>query len=196
MSEIKIAEVIQSSTSSFIAECYELYEIPAFGSLVKTSGNSVEIYGVVAQAGTSGIEPGRRPVARGKDETTAEAVYQTSPQLLKLLRSEFTVLVVGYSNKEKIYQYLPPQPARIHGFVYSCTPDEVKQFTSSFGFLNLLANTGQEATGDEMIAAVVRETSRIHDNPHDFMVGAGKALASLLGGDYQRLRTILGRITL
>jgi hypothetical protein len=196
MNETKIAEVIQSSTASFIAECYELYEIPAFGSLVKTSVNSMDIFGVVAQAGTSGIEPGRRPVARGKDETTAEAVYQTSPQLLKLLRSEFTVGVVGYSIKDKIYQYLPPQPARIHSFVYSCTPDEVKQFAASFGFLSLLTNTVQAATGDEMIAAVVREMSRVQDNPHEFMVGAGKALSSLLGGDYQRLRTIIGRITL
>ena len=196
MNENKIAEVIQSSTASFIAECYELYEIPSFGSLVKTSVDSNEIFGVVALAGTGGIEPGRRPVARGKDEKTPNAVYQTSPQLLKLLRSEFTAVVVGYSNNGKIYQYLPPQPAHIHGFVYSCTPEEVKQFAASFGFINLLTNTGQAGNSDEMIATVLREMSRVQDNPHDFLVGAGKALASLLGGDYQRLRNIIGRITL
>jgi len=194
--ENKLAEVIQSSTSSYVAECYELYTIPAFGSLVKTTHNSIEIFGVVSQAGTSGIEPGRRPVARGKDETTPEAVYQSSPQLLKLLRSEFTVLVVGHSIKNKIYQFLPPQPARIHSFVYACTPDEIKQFALSFGFLNHILNVGKELNNDEMIAAVLREMSGAQDNPYEFLVAAGKTLASLLGGDYQHLRTILGRITL
>jgi len=194
MNEMKVAEVIESSTSSFIAECYELYEIPAFGSLVKTTADSTEIYGVVAQAGTAGIEPGRRPVARGKEEKTPEAVYQSSPQLLKLLRSEFTVLVVGYAAGGKIFRHLPPQPARIHGFVFTCSPDEVKNFSVSFGFLSHLLNAGQEINSDEMIAAVVREMSRAQDNPREFLVGAGKELASLLGADYQRLRTILGRI--
>src|SRR5512136_1745692 len=88
-SETKIAEIIEASTAQYTAQSYELYEIPPLGSLVKTG----DIYGIVCFAGTSGIEPGRKPVARGKDEASEEAVYQSSPQLLKLLRSEFTASV-------------------------------------------------------------------------------------------------------
>jgi hypothetical protein len=33
-----------------------------------------------------------------------------------------------------------------------------------------------------------------HDNPHAFLIGAGKELAALLGQDYARLKAILERI--
>jgi hypothetical protein len=190
----KIGEVIESTTASFIAEAYELYDLPPFGSLVKITDPSAEIYGIVCQAGTASIEPGRRPIARGKDEASEEAVYQTSPQLMKLLRSEFTVLVVGYASDEKIYQYLPPKPAHIHAFVYLCSADEVKQFSQSFDFLGLLVTANAQVPAEELIAAVLREMSLVQDDPRAFLVAAGKSLTTLLGGDYQRLRAILGRL--
>ena len=190
----KIGEVIESTTTGFIAEAYELYDLPSFGSLVKITDPSAEIYGIVCQAGTASIEPGRRPIARGKDEVSEEAVYQTSPQLLKLLRSEFTVLVVGYARDGKIYQYLPPKPARIHAFIHPCSADEVKRFSQSFDFLNLLVAANAQVPAEELIAAVMREMSRVQDDPRAFLVAAGKSLTMLFGGDYQRLRAILGRL--
>jgi hypothetical protein len=190
----KIAEVIESTTTGFIAEAYELYNLPPFGSLVKIVEPPAEIYGIVCQAGTASIEPGRRPIARGKDEASEEAVYQTSPQLMKLLRSEFSVLVVGYARDGKIYQYLPPKPAHIHAFIYPCSPEEVKRFSQSFDFLGLLVAANSQVPAEELIAAVLREMSRIQDDPRVFLVNAGKSLTTLLGGDYQRLRAILGRL--
>ena len=60
--------------------------MPPLGALVKTTDAPVELYGIVYHAETTGIEPGRRPIARGKDEKTEEAIYQSNPQLLKLLQ--------------------------------------------------------------------------------------------------------------
>ena len=51
---------------------------------------------------SASVEPGRRPIARGRDEASEEAVYQSSPQLARLLRSEFTALVVGYADPLRI----------------------------------------------------------------------------------------------
>ena len=132
----KIAEVIEASTAQFTAQCYELYGLPPLGSLVRTG----DIYGIVGHAETASLEPGRRPIARGKDEASEEGVYQSSPQLLKLLRSEFTAVVTGYRGGDKIYQNLPPQPARIHGFVYLCQPEEARKFSRPYDFLNILIN--------------------------------------------------------
>jgi hypothetical protein len=190
----KIGEVIESTTTGFIAEAYELYNLPPFGSLVKIDEPSAEIYGIVSQAGTASIEPGRRPIARGKDAGSEEAVYQTSPQLMKLLRSEFSVLVVGYAHNGKICQYLPSKPAHIHAFVYLCSTDEVRQFSQSFDFLGLLVAANTQVPIEELIAAVLREMSRVQDDPRAFLVAAGKSLTTLLGGDYQQLRAILGRL--
>ena len=143
----KIAEVIEASTTQFAAQCYELYELPPLGSLVRTGA----IYGIVGHAETAGLEPGRKAIARGRDEITEEAVYLSSPQLTKLLKSEFTTMVVGYQDGEKLYQYLPPWPARIHGFVYLWQADEIRDFSRSFGFLNILANASLPIPTEELM---------------------------------------------
>jgi len=186
----KIAEVIEASTAQFAAQAYELYGLPPLGSLVRTG----DIYGIVGYALTAGLEPGRKPIARGKDEASEEAVYESSPQLAKLLRSEFTAAAVGYKNGDKLYQYLPPQPARIHSFVYLCQPDEVKEFSRSFGFLNILANAALPIPPEELIAAALRQMAKAQEDSRAFLVAAGKELANLLSSDFVRLKNILGRL--
>ena len=190
----KIGEIIESTSTEFKAECYELNAIPALGSLVKVTEPGQEIFGIVCQSSTTGIEPGRRPVARGKDEKSEEAVYQSSPQLTKLLRSEFQVLVVGHKLDGKIYQYLPSKPVHIHAFVDVCSYEEIKEFCQSFDFLSILVNNHVQIPVEEVVAASLREISKTQTNPHAFLVAAGKSLTTLLSGDYHRLRTILARL--
>ncbi len=196
MAEVeRVGEVIEASTTGFVAQCYELYQSPPLGSLVKTRDMPVELYGIVYNATTTSLEPGRRPIARGRDETTEEAIYRSSPQLMKLLRSEFSALVVGHRQEsDKICHYLPPKPARIHAFVYLCTSDEVKEFSQSFDFLNILINTRLPIPADEIVAAALRQMSQAQDDRHNFLVAAGKELAILLSGQYNQLKAILGRI--
>ena len=192
----RVGEVIEASTTDFTAQCYELYQSPPLGSLVKTKDSSVESYGIVYNATTTSLEPGRRPIARGKDEASEAAIYQQSPQLLKLLRSEFSALVVGHREGDKLYQYLPPQPARIHSFVFQCPPEEVKEFSQSFAFLNILLNTSLPVSTDELIAACLRQMSQAHEDPNAFLVAAGKELAILLSGEFKQLKTILEKVRL
>jgi len=195
MAEVqRVGEVIEASTTGFVAQCYELYQLPPLGSLVKTRDLPVELYGIVYNAATTSLEPGRRPIARGKDEASEEAIYQSSPQLLKLLRSEFGVLVVGHRQDDKLFHYLPSKPARIHGFVYLCSPEEVKEFSQSFDFLNILLNAHLPVSAEELIAACLRQMSQVHEDRHAFLVAAGKELAILLSGELNQLKAILGRI--
>ncbi|MFC2016178.1 hypothetical protein ACFLUF_00500 [Chloroflexota bacterium] len=190
----RVGEVIEASTTEFVAQCYELYQSPPLGSLVKTTDLPVELYGIVYNATTASLEPGRRPIARGKDETSEEEIYRSSPQLLKLLRSEFSALVVGHKQGDRLFHYLPPKPARIHSFVYLCSPDEVREFGQSFDFLNILTNVNLPVSVEELVAASLRQMSGVHEDPHAFLVAAGKELAVLLGGEFNRLKAILGRI--
>ena len=192
----RVGEIIEASTTEFVAQCYELYQSPPLGSLVKTTDLPVELYGIVSYATTASLEPGRRPIARGKDEASEEAIYRSSPQLAKLLRTEFTALVVGYRDNEKLYHYLPPKPARIHSFVYLCSPGEVREFSQSFSFLNLLLNTHLPVSAEEITSASLRQMSQVYEDPRAFLVAAGKELAILLGGEFNRLRAILERIKL
>ncbi|UCH42959.1 MAG: hypothetical protein JSW16_09180 [Dehalococcoidales bacterium] len=190
----RVGEVIEVSTAEFVTQCYELYQPPPLGSLVKTADMPVEVYGIVYYASTGSLEPGRRPIARGKDEASEEAVYQQSPQLLKLLRTEFNTLVVGYREDGRLYHHLPSRPARIHGFVYQCHPDEVREFSESFDFLSTLISTGLPVSNEEITSAALRQMSLVQEDPRAFLVAAGKELAVLLGSDFNRLRAILRRI--
>jgi len=193
----RVGEVIEASTTEFTAQCYELYQSPPLGSLVKTIlplEGPVELYGIVYHATTTSLEPGRRPIARGKDEPSEEEIYRSSPQLLKLLRSEFSALVVGHRQGDKLFHYLPPKPARIHSFVFLCSPDEVREFSQSFAFLNILTNAHLPVSVEELVAASLRQMSQVYEDPHAFLVAAGKELAILLGGEFNRLKAILGRV--
>jgi len=176
----RVGEIIEASTTDFTAQCYELYQPPPLGSLVKTGEEAVEIYGIVANAATTSLEPGRRPIARGKDETSEEEIYRSSPQLLQLLKSEFSVLVVGHRQDGKLYHYLPPKP--------------MKEFSQSLDFLNTLLNTRLPVPVDELIAAALRHLSQAQEDRHAFLVAAGKELAARLGGQYHQLKAILGRL--
>ncbi|MFC2045419.1 hypothetical protein ACFLUH_01910 [Chloroflexota bacterium] len=155
---------------------------------------SVELYAIVYHATTGSLEPGRRPIARGKDEASEEAIYSSNPQLSQLLSSEFSALVVGHKQDGRLHQYLPPAPARIHGFVYLCSPEEIKEFSRSLGFLNMLLSAKLPVSTEELVAASLRRMGEAHENPGTFLVSAGKELAVLLGGEFNQLKAILGRI--
>lgn len=190
----RVGEVIEASTTGFSAQCYQLYKIPPLGSLVKTGNSSAELYAIVYNATTTSLEPGRKPIARGQDEKAEEDIYRSSPQLAKLLRSEFGVVVVGYKEGDRLYHHLPPQPARIHSFVYQCTSQEVKDFGKSFDFLNILLNATLPVPTEELVGAALRRMSQAHSDPRAFLVAAGKELAILLSGNLNSLNAILGRI--
>jgi hypothetical protein len=190
----KIGEVVESSTSQFTAQCYELHEAPPLGSLVKAGAGSVGVYGVVSQVVTASVEPGRRAIARGKDELDETSVYRENPQLLKLLRTDFTALVVGHRQENKLYRYLSPQPARLHSFVYICRAQELQEFSRRLDCLSLLLAAQPAGLGDELVAAFLRQAAQAHQDHHNFLVAAGKELVTLLNGQTSRLNAILKRM--
>jgi hypothetical protein len=189
----KIGEVIETSTGEFVAECYELHTPPPLGSLVRTTDGDVEIYGIVCNAATESIDPGRRPVARGRDESEEENIYRQHPQLSRLLRTTFESLAIGHGQGDDVRHYLPPRPPRVHSFVYLCEQEEVRRFTQSLDFLSILLNSRAE-TVDEVVSACLRQASGAHDDDRAFLVRAGKELAVLLGSELNRLNAILRRI--
>ena len=188
----RVGEVIEASTTEFTTQCYDLYTAPPLGSLVRVSDDSA-IYGIVSEVATRSLDPSRHPIARGADEDTEEAVYLNNPQLSRLLFTEFRAMVVGHRDNDEIKQYLPPLPPRIHAFAYVCGGDELRDFSESMEFLPLLLSAPLAST-DDVIASFIRLAAGTRDDSDDFVVESGKRLASHLGGQLQRLNTILRRL--
>ena len=220
-----IAEVIETSTTEFLAQCLEPEDLsfavmPPFGSWVKAideeSGN--QIYAVVYYATTSPIDSVHRARALG---LSLQELREQQPQIFAMLKTEFRAAIVGFrlpdpsqngsksdagnrarngsgSNNGKsgtIYQHLPPRPPQVHQAVYYCEPNEVVQFSEQLDFLRTLLQL-TSAPVDALTAATIREIYQLRQADRPWLVQAGRSLSLLLKDDYDRLRIILSQIHL
>jgi hypothetical protein len=190
----KLAEVIESNSTGLIAQCYKLEQSPPLGALVKYCDEEKEIYGIVYSIETHSMEQGRRVAVRGEEVDTKDDIYRDNPQLVKLLITDFRVLVIGYKDNGGVHYYLPQSPVPIHGFIYPCQSEEYIKFTTSFDFLSLLLDSGLPISIDEVIAAFLRYASNYQKDSTAFLINAGKELAWFLSGDTKRLTSILRKL--
>ena len=107
----RIAEVIETSTTEFVAQCLEPEDLsfpvmPPFGSWVKAEDEESknQIYGVVYYATTSPIDSVHR--ARALGLSLAE-LREEQPQIFAMLKTEFRVAIVGFER--------PPERLNGHG---------------------------------------------------------------------------------
>lgn len=199
-----IAEVIETATTEFLAQCLEPDDLsfpamPPFGSWIKSFDEeaSNQIYGVVYHATTSPIDSVHRARALGM---SLEDLRQQQPQIFAMLKTEFRVAIVGYQavtsdgrKNERCYQHLPPRPPQVHQAVYRCDPDEVIGFTEELDFLRTLLQVSN-VPSESLAAAAIREVYRLRQFDRDWLVQAGRTVGMLLKDDYDRLRMILNQI--
>ncbi|PZC51058.1 MAG: hypothetical protein DK304_000293 [Chloroflexi bacterium] len=185
----RIAEIVESSSTCFTANCYQLYESPQLGALVQTFGD-YPTFAIVRGISTSPLDPTRKPVARAQDEDSEEAVYRNNPQLPSLLRTDFEATIVGHEFDGLMRKYLPPHPPKIHTFVYRCSNETIGSFIENLDFLPILFSKASLVT-DEVAAAFLRNAASIHNDQKTFILSAGQQLARIFHGDTKRLETLL-----
>ena len=155
------------------------------------SGLSPATYAVVYQATTAPVDTGRRLRAYWKDE---EQLKEEQPELSEwMLVTNFRAIIIGYCLNGYMCQYLPPQPPKLLTPVRQCAPDEIIAITSRMDFLRTLANF-RNTPSEEVVAACIREANAARGGDFEFLVAAGKELASLLKDDYDRLQAIMRRV--
>lgn len=209
-----IAEVIETATTEFLAQCLEPENLsfpvmPPFGSWVKSideeSGN--QIYAVVYHATTSPIDSVHRARALG---LSLQDLREQQPQIFAMLKTEFRAAIVGFQSPPegrngsgaaivngtaKIYQHLPPRPPQIHQAVHVCEVAEILHFSEMLDFLRTLLQM-PGAPVDALAAATIRDIYQLRQADRAWLVQAGRSLSLLLKDDYDRLRIILSQIHL
>ncbi len=202
-----IAEVIETATTEFLAQCLEPEDLtfpvmPPFGSWVKSideeSGN--QVLAVVYYATTSPIDSVHR--ARALGLSLAE-LREQQPQIFAMLKTEFRAAIVGFvppnrgngsgNLSSSLYQYLPPRPPQIHQAVYQCQPEEIIHFSEQLDFLRTLLQVNG-APVEALTAAAIREVYQLRKADREWLVRAGRTLSVLLKDDYDRLRYILSQL--
>ena len=188
---VRIGEIVETETSRFVAESFELHRPPALGQLVYATGDgNMHLYAVVCYGTTASPDPGRRAVRRSTGEVFDQAVYDEHPQLELMLRTEFTARLVGYADETRVRHYLPPQPPPLHYSVYTCTAQEVARFTERLTYLRLLLEV-PEMAAEQLLAAHIREIYGLRGDDQDWLSSAAREVAGLLKSDYERLMTVL-----
>jgi len=189
---MRIGEVVEATTTSFVSQCYRLYDSPDLGSIVKTGG-PYPTFGLVYNIATQGIDPSRKPVARGIDNLSESDVYKSNPQLEKLLRTDFFSISIGYVNNDELTCQLPPKPPPIYSFVELCNDMDLVSLSSDLSFINVLVSSGLAAT-DELLAIIISKLAGFQGNKEDFLITAGKWLINVFPGDYRKMEYILSKV--
>ena len=186
----RVGEVVEASTAEFTAQCYRLYDAPAIGSLV-LCGEQTPTYGIVCEATTQSIDPGRAAIPRGLNASTEGEVLSSNPQIERLLHTKFRAIVVGYRDGNAIRRYPPLNAPRLYSFVRECDALELAEFSSSHEFLATLLNAPMNNGQDHVVASFLRHAGAAHADGHEYLVNAGKSLAGALSGQLPRLSGIL-----
>jgi hypothetical protein len=192
VSQNRVGEVVASVTYGFTSECYTLYDPPPLGAIVRTGSSA--IYAVVYSISTEALDPGRRVLARGHEETVEENVYKQNPQLGKLLCTRFESLIVGHQEQGDPVHRLSPIPPKVHAFVYRCESEEIVEFTKSLDFLQILLNASI-GNLDDVIVATVHNAMSAHSSSDDFILQCGRYIARYLAHDAGRLNGILKKLS-
>lgn len=184
-----VGEVVESSTTTLVAEARRLHGSPDFGAFVRIeSSDSAPMVGVVHNASTASIETNRRPMAYGKTESELRS---EQPQIFELLRTQFDVLILGYLDSGAMVHLFPPQPARIHSFVFPCDAEQICTITDDPQFLRSLLEAPGIPT-DELLLATLRHALDVRaDDTSAYLASMGSELSRLLRDDYDRLTSII-----
>ena len=189
---MKIGEIIGTDSTSLVAESYTLNEPPALGTFAEVHvRKDMTVYGIVGCVLTGGVDPSRLPVRRSTESTSDADVYRQHPELAHTLRTEFRVLLVGWSAGDGIRQSLPPAPPPLHYTLHACASEQVAEFTQSTYYLRLLLGGCDPVAPEQLIIANLRETYRARGDDDPWLTEAAREVARLLGRDYERLMTIL-----
>lgn len=185
-----IGEIVDTSVANFMAQACELNVAPPFGGFVKVTVPERTVYGVVYAIHTGSLEPGGRPVLRGRDGMRDRAIFDQNPDLEQLLRTEFSALIVGFAENGVLRSYLPPSPPPLHWSVVQCDSTEIADVTQRLDYFRTILSASN-APVDALIAANVRLAGAASPDPATFRLRAGRELATLLKYDYPRLTAIL-----
>jgi hypothetical protein len=190
---LNVGRVLRAGTQGFVVGCEVLQpEIPKFGSFVRADGVAPgsAIYGLIYNVSLEDDLFARHFI--GAD--TPEEVVRDQ-RVNRQVPIEVSVLAVGCGDGEAILHCLPPQPPVTLDWLYECTGEEVRAFTSRLDYFQLILGARQVPV-DELLVASVRTAAaaRPQGEREMFLIDAGREMARLLAGDPLRLEGLLRRL--
>lgn len=154
------AEILESNLTTWQAQCWQWDDIPKFGSLVTIKTDSRMLYGIIIDITTGPTDPIRQPVTYQKTE---EELQQEQPQIFEFLKTSFQCLNIGYQENNAMFYHIPPQPPKMHSFVYHTTTQQQELCFGSNQFLHmLLASNIPNLNIEELLLTIIKQQATMH----------------------------------
>lgn len=185
------AEIVQSSLQSWTAQSWQWDQFPTYGSLTIIEQAQMHYIGLVYEVMTGSMDSSRYPFPFKKSEQELKA---EQPQIFEFLRTTFSCLTLGYVHKGVIRYSAPPQPAKMHAFVYPISHELQQRFYSSDQYLHRLFGMGNLITNlDDLLLAQLHERQMSHGLSKESMQKFLHTYSLLTGNDYRRMKLFLER---
>jgi len=195
MRQFEIGRLLRAGTTGFVVGCrVAQIDAPSFGALVRVAlDGDYQVYGLIHDIHIDDDGLVRQLVTADGVE---EAIIADN-RINRNVPLELGVLTVGYRLDGKISHLLPPRPPLSLDVIYLCTPDEVRQFTSSgrFGYFRHLLRATDLPMG-ELLAAHIQQAGAMHAEAGNakWKNDATQELITLLRDDYAMLMTVLSAL--
>lgn len=185
----QFSEVIESSLTSWTAQCWQWDSFPTYGAIVTVAGAARTFFGLVHQVQTGSMDPTRYPFPYQKTE---EELLREQPQIFEFLKTTFSCLVVGYEEKGRIHYMLAPEPAKIHAFVGAANKELSHEFFADERYLHLVFNA-QLPNVDDLLLAILYNQAALGLLTEHKLGTFIHTFSLLTGNDYRRLKLFLQR---
>jgi hypothetical protein len=195
---LQVGRVLRAGTRGFAIGCAVMTpDIPAFGSFVRADGLTPgsAIYGLIYDVSVEDDPFVRQFIGANPPEEVVRDQREN-----RQVPIEVSVLAVGVRQSlrgdgETIRHCLPAQPPITLDWLYQCSAEEVRTFTTRFDYFRLVLES-REVPADELLAASLRAAAaaRPEHERQAFLIEAGRELARLLANDPVRLEGLLRRL--
>ncbi len=189
-----LGEIVESSLNNFVAQSWDWQRPPSFGSVVIIDTKLRKLFAVVSFIQTSSIDQVRQPFAFKK---TQEELIKEQPQIFEFLRTNFTCLMLGYVEENKVFSILPPEPPKIHEFVRIASQEEMYIFFNCSNYLQVLFGQVQNIFNiDELLIALLnnlKNQNLLNKNHFDEFIDI---FLMINNNDYFKLKLFLKRLNL
>ena len=184
------AEIVESCLTYYRAQSWDYACTPAHGSLVVAEQDGLVIYALVYHSQMGTDDSVRTVHAYQK---TQEELKRDQPQIFALLKTQFSVFVVGHERDNKLYYRCAPVPASLHAFVRHATLDEWRVFAQTVNYIPLLFGQQNLFNTDELLLALVGSLKQKKLAEEAFLVELLGMCMGLCDNDYRRVRFLAQR---
>ena len=187
------AEIIESSVTQATGLCWTWSNLPTLCALVKITQAPYILYGCITNINTGSNDPLRQPFAYQKTEAE---LLREQPQIFAFLQTTFTIKTLGYRKADAETKYLlPPQPAKLHGFIEYASIAECREFFSGSEFLNLFFMPSEATIDlDELLLALLRHLRETIAIDAAFIQTLCQYRSGMEAADYRGMKRFMQRL--